>query len=135
MIKYMRLVGLLYMIFVMIVYFTNIEVFTKFEEIVGREIASVILIIFSVSGFLTLMSLMKRSGSGKISSGREDCEGQEGPIDFSKHSPTVSKEEAIEVKPIDLTGNVFEHNFETMEEDLDFLNGEAHEENKNDKKK
>ncbi len=119
MIRFMKLAGLLYMILVMILYFTFIDIIKEFERIVGTSWAGVILTIVSVVGFLSLMSLMKRSGSGSISD--EDYEEEYEEIDFSKNSPTVSREEAKEVRPIDLTGNVFEHNKETMESDLDFL--------------
>ena len=103
------------MILVMVLYFTFIDVIKEFERVVGTSWAGVILTIISVVGFLSLMSLMRRTGSGPIS--EEESE----EVDFSLNSPTVAREDAPEVKPIDLTGNVFEHNEESLKEDLDFL--------------
>ncbi len=120
MIKFMKLAGFLYMLLVMILYFTFFDIINEFEKAVGKTSASLIFIVISLTGFLSLMSLMKRRGSGPIEKDEEDSE-QEYPIDFSKNSPTVPKDQAKEVKPIDLTGNVFEHNNETLKEDLDFL--------------
>jgi len=125
MVRFMKLAGLIYMILIMVLYFTFIDVMKEFEAVVGKGMASFLLIAISVTGFLSLMSLMKRTGSGPIQEGEEYEE-----IDFSKNSPTVSKEDAKEVKPIDYTGNVFEHNFETLEEDLSFLNEEESEKQK-----
>lgn len=125
MIRFMKLAGLIYMILIMVLYFTFIDVMKEFEAVVGKGMASFLLIAISVTGFLSLMALMKRTGSGPIQEG-EDYE----EIDFSKNSPTVSREEAKDVKPIDYTGNVFEHNFETLEEDLSFLNDEESENKK-----
>tara|TARA_Y100000768_G_scaffold311886_1_gene246527 strand:- start:15409 stop:15810 length:402 start_codon:yes stop_codon:yes gene_type:complete len=119
MVRFMKLAGLLYMILVMVLYFTFIDVMNAFEQAVGRTMASFILIAITVTGFLSLMALMKRTGSGPM-----EGEGAE-EIDFSKNSPTVDPKDAKEVKPIDYTGNVFEHNFETLEEDLSFLDKNA----------
>ena len=104
------------MILVMVLYFTFIDVIKEFERIVGTSWAGVILTIISVVGFLSLMSLMRRTGSGPINEDEAESE-----VDFSLNSPTVAREDALEVKPIDLTGNVFEHNEETLKEDLEFL--------------
>jgi len=123
MVRFMKLAGLIYMILIMIIYFTFIDLMKAFEIAVGRPMATIILSIISISGFLSLMSLMKRSSSGKIS---DDENSSPEKIDFSAHSPTVPREEVRDVKPIDLTGNVFEHNEETFKDDLSFL------ENQND---
>lgn len=106
------------MILIMVLYFTFIDVMKEFEAIVGRTWATIILSIISISGFLSLMSLMKRTSSGKMSTDEDHSQVQ---VDFSQNSPTVPREEAGEVKPIDLTGNVFEHNEETLKDDLAFL--------------
>lgn len=118
MVRFMKLAGLFYMILIMVLYFTFIDVMKEFEAYVGRTWATIILTIISISGFLSLMSLMKRSSSAKIITDKKESDVK---IDFSQNSPTVPREEAREVKPIDLTGNVFEHNEETLKDDLAFL--------------
>jgi len=128
MVRFMKLAGLIYMILIMIIYFTFIDVMKAFEIAVGRPMATIILTIISISGFLSLMSLMKRSSSGNIA---DDENHSPEEIDFSLHSPTVPREEVREVKPIDLTGNVFEHNEETLKDDLSFLENQ----NEDDKDK
>lgn len=72
-----------------------------------------------------LMWRIRERGSGEI----ESEDGQEEQIDFSKNSPTINIGEMD--KPIDLTGNVFEHNIETMKEDLGFLEESKNDDNEN----
>ncbi len=117
MVKFMKLAGFLYMLLIMILYFTFFDIIHEFERALGKTSASIILIVITLTGFLSLMSLMKRRSSGPISKDEQDSE----QIDFSKNSPTVPRDQAREVKPIDLTGNVFHHNDETLKEDLSFL--------------
>lgn len=118
MIRFQKLAGLIYMILIMVIYFTFIDVMKEFEEALGKPMASAILMVISITGFLSLMSLMKRSSSGAIHSDENE---ESGKVDFSLNSPTVPREEATEVKPIDFAGNIFEHNDKTLEDDLSFL--------------
>lgn len=108
------------MILIMVLYFTFIDVMNEFEQRLGRPMATVILMTISITGFLSLMSLMKRSSSGKL----EDDGHAPEKIDFSQNSPTVPREEAGEVKPIDMAGNIFEHNEDTLKDDLSFLDSD-----------
>lgn len=89
-----------------------------------------IILVLAVIGEFALIANMRKRSSGNIEAGNQDnqdkMEGNE-KIDFAKNSPTINPEELDEppqVKPIDLTGNVFEHNFETLEDDLSFLKKE-----------
>lgn len=83
-----------------------------------------VILLFAIVGEFALIANMRKRGSGKLQSN----DGEDSTkVDFSKNSPTINPEDMEEppmVKPIDLTGNVFEHNFETLEDDLSFLKKE-----------
>lgn len=113
---------------------------TLFSVIIGLLIAAILsylaiyeseyayfwmmILAFAIIGEFALIASMRKRGSGDIEIGKQDSIEEAEKIDFSKNSPTINPDELDgppQVKPIDLTGNVFEHNFETLEEDLSFL--------------
>lgn len=86
-----------------------------------------IILLFAVIGEFAFLANMRKRSSGDYESSIDDKHLYDEKIDFAKNSPTINPQDLLNqppVKPIDLTGNVFEHNVETLEEDLGFLKNE-----------
>jgi|GEM_PF-4018308 len=96
--------------------------FLRLEETYGLAIIGSIYLFIAIFGTLSILSLVKERPNLDMDSSND--ENNSGEFKFSQNSPTVTREEAGEVKPIDLTGNAIENARVSLEEDLERIKKE-----------